>query len=59
MLFEIIAYLTIGILSFIIGLIAAYLLTERYYARKFYIVAGLCEREDSIAPIITELEKES
>lgn len=59
MIYEIVVYMTIGVLSFFIGLIAGYLLTDRHYSRRFVIVAEECEKKDSIVPILTELEKES
>ncbi|HOT03178.1 MAG TPA: hypothetical protein PK069_03260 [Methanolinea sp.] len=52
-------YLVIGILMFCIGLMAGYLLMTTYYARRFLTVAKECERVDSIAPLITEMERES
>lgn len=52
-------YLVIGILMFCIGLMAGYLLMSTYYARRFLAVARECERADSIAPLITEMERES
>lgn len=52
-------YLVIGVLMFCIGLVAGYLLMNTYYARRFMTVAKECERADSIAPLITEMERES
>jgi len=52
-------YLVIGVLMFCIGLVAGYLLMNTYYARRFMKVAKECERADSIAPLITEMERES
>jgi len=34
-------------------------LMTTYYARRFLTVAKECERADSIAPLITEMERES
>ncbi|HII76224.1 MAG TPA: hypothetical protein HA264_04100 [Methanolinea sp.] len=52
-------YLVIGVLMFCIGLMAGYLLMTTYYSRRFLSVAKECERADSIAPLITEMERES
>ena len=52
-------YLVIGVLMFCIGLMAGYLAMTRYYQRRFLTVARECEQADSIAPLITEMERES
>jgi len=52
-------YLAIGVLMFCIGLMAGYLLMTTYYSRRFLAVAKECERADSVAPLITEMERES
>ena len=52
-------YLVIGVLMFCIGLMAGYLFMNTYYSRRFLMVAKECEQADSIAPLITELERES
>lgn len=54
-----IIYLSIGVMTFIIGLCAEYLITGRYYNNRFIIVAKEAENENSIAPLIRELERES
>jgi hypothetical protein len=56
---EILIYLTIGFLTFFIGLIAGYLATTRYYQGRFLVVAGDCREDDSMVPLIDELERES
>lgn len=57
--YELAVYLVIAVLSFIIGLLAGYLATGNYYHRRFVSVAEQCEKDDSIVPIIKELERES
>jgi uncharacterized membrane protein len=52
-------YLSIGVMMFIIGLCAGYLMTGRYYNNRFIKVAKEAEEVNSIAPLIAELERES
>jgi hypothetical protein len=56
---ELIIYLVIAVLMFVIGLVAGYLAMDTYYSRRFLEVARECERMDSIVPLITEMERES
>jgi len=56
---DIAIYIVIGILSFIIGIIAGYLLLASYYGRRFGVVGTACSDVDSLVPLIAELEKES
>lgn len=56
---ELVIYLVIGILMFIIGLVAGHLVMSIYYSRRFLAIAKECERADSIVPLISEMERES
>jgi len=56
---DIVIYIVIGVLSFIIGIIAGYLLLSSYYSRRFFVVGKACSEADSLVPLIMELEKES
>jgi hypothetical protein len=56
---DFIVYLVIGILAFIIGLLAGYLSMRRYYNKRFAVVAAECEKTQSIVPIINEMDRES
>jgi len=56
---ELIIYLVIAVLMFVIGLVAGHLVMNTYYSRRFLAVARECERMDSIVPLITEMERES
>jgi hypothetical protein len=56
---EILIYVIIGFLMFIIGLLAGYLATTRYYQNRFLVVAGECRDADSMVPLIDELERRS
>ncbi|HPC54953.1 MAG TPA: hypothetical protein PLX27_02750 [Methanolinea sp.] len=56
---ELVIYLIIAVLMFVIGLVAGHLVMNTYYSRRFLAVAKECERADSIVPLITEMERES
>ncbi len=56
---ELLIYLAIGILTFFIGYFSGHISIQGYYRRKFREVAEACEKEDSIVPLIIELERES
>jgi len=53
------AYITIGALMCGIGLIAGYFLTSRYYSERFMVVVRECSQQDSLVPLISEMEHES
>ena len=52
-------YIVIGILTFMIGLLLGNLVTNAYYSRRFIAVAEDCSKDDSLVPLIAELERES
>jgi hypothetical protein len=52
-------YAVIGALCFGIGVIAGDLLVARYYNRRFVSVSRRCADEDSLTPLLDELERES
>jgi len=56
---DLVVYLIIAVLVFIIGLLVSYLAMNSYYIKRFLVVAAECEKAESIAPIITEMERES
>lgn len=56
---DFLVYITIGALMCGIGLIIGYYLTIRYYAGRFMAVASECSQQDSLVPLITEMERES
>ena len=49
----------IGIIMFGIGVVAGYIVTEKYYSRRFIKVAKKCEEVKTIVPLIAKLERES
>ncbi len=56
---DIVIYLISGVIMVIIGLLVGYQVTKRYYAKRFFVVAKQCEKVQTIAPLIAELERES
>jgi uncharacterized membrane protein len=56
---DIVIYLISAVIMVIIGVIVGYKVTVRYYARRFIVVAKQCEKVQTIAPLIAELERES
>jgi hypothetical protein len=56
---DIISYSIIGIIMFGIGIVAGYMVTEKYYSGRFIKVAKECEAVKTIVPLIAELERES
>jgi hypothetical protein len=56
---DIVIYTIIGVIMFIVGIVFGYLVTARYYAKRFITVAKECEKVQTIAPLIAELERES
>ena len=56
---DIVVYLISGVIMVIIGIVVGYKMTTRYYTRRFFVVAKQCEKVQTIAPLIAELERES
>ena len=56
---DIVIYLISAVIMVIIGVIVGYQVTVRYYTRRFFVVAKQCEKVQTIAPLIAELERES
>jgi len=56
---DIVIYLISGVIMVIIGFVIGYKVTVRYYAKRFFVVAKQCEKVQTIAPLIAELERES
>jgi hypothetical protein len=59
MMYDLLIYGGIGVLTFAIGLLGGYIGTSEYYRRRFVVVAEGCRDADSIEPLIDELERES
>jgi uncharacterized membrane protein len=56
---DIVIYLISAVIMVIVGVIVGYQVTVRYYTRRFFVVAKQCEKVQTIAPLIAELERES
>jgi len=56
---DIIIYIGIGFMTFVIGLIAGYLFLSRFYTRRFLDIAGQCSETNSTVPIVDELARET
>jgi hypothetical protein len=56
---DLLIYIGIGILTFIIGMILGYQLLTMYYTRRFMIIAKDCSDTDSVIPMVDELAKET
>ena len=56
---DVIVYVVIGIITFVIGLLFGHLVTGTYYQKRFIAVANECSDADSLVPLISELERES
>ncbi len=56
---DVTAYVGIGALCFGIGLVVGYMLLSRYYNARFIYVSQQCADDDSIIPLLNELERES
>jgi hypothetical protein len=56
---DIVSYSVIGVIMFGIGIVGGYIVTGKYYSRRFIKVAKECEAAETIVPLIAELERES
>ncbi len=58
-IFDLVIYLLIGFISFVIGLGLGYGVMKRHYRKRFIVVSEACEQVESIIPVLEEMEKES
>ncbi|MFA4848703.1 MAG: hypothetical protein WC626_03170 [Methanoregula sp.] len=56
---DLIIYISIGILTFLIGLVLGYQLLMMYYTKRFMVIAAQCSDADSVVPMVDELAKET
>ncbi|MFA4826542.1 MAG: hypothetical protein WC593_15435 [Methanoregula sp.] len=56
---DLLIYVGIGVLTFMIGYIIGYQLLMMYYTKRFMVIAGQCSDADSVVPMIDELAKET
>jgi hypothetical protein len=56
---DILIYVCIGSLTFLIGLVLGYQLLMMYYTKRFMLIAAQCSDADSVVPMVDELAKET
>lgn len=56
---DIVIYLFSAVIMVIVGIVIGYQVTMRYYNKRFLMLAMQCEKVQTIAPLIAELERES
>jgi hypothetical protein len=59
LLTDLLIYVGIGIITFAIGMILGYQILIMYYTRRFMEIAKQCSDDDSVIPMVDELDKES
>lgn len=56
---DLLIYVGIGIITFIIGMILGYQLLVMHYTKRFVIIAAECSDTDSVIPMVDELARET
>jgi hypothetical protein len=56
---DLVIYIGIGFMTFVIGLIIGYLALTAYYTKRFLVVAQECSDNASTVPIVDELALET
>lgn len=59
LMMDLVIYIGIGFMTFVIGLILGYLILTEYYKKRFLVIARQCADEDSAVPIVDELARET
>jgi len=59
MMMDLIIYIGIGFMTFVIGLILGYLILTRIYTKRFLVIAQECSDTGSTVPIVDELARET
>ena len=59
LMMDLVIYIGIGFMTFVIGLILGYLILTRYYTKRFLVIAQECSDTDSTVPIVDELARET
>lgn len=59
LMMDLVIYIGIGFMTFVIGLIAGYLVLTKVYADRFLVIAKECSDTDSTVPIVDELARET
>lgn len=56
---DLLIYIAIGIITFIIGLVLGYQILKMHYTRRFLGLAKDCSEAESVIPLVDELAKET
>lgn len=56
---DLLIYVGIGVLTFMIGYILGYQLLMVYYTKRFMVIARQCSDADSLVPMVDELARET
>lgn len=59
LMMDLVIYIGIGFMTFVIGLISGYLVLTRHYTKRFLVIAQECYDADSTVPIVDELARET
>jgi hypothetical protein len=59
LLTDLLIYIGIGFLTFLIGMVLGYQLLIMYYTKRFMVIAAQCSDADSVVPMVDELAKET
>ena len=59
LMMDLVIYIGIGFMTFVIGLNAGYLVLTKGYADRFLVIAKECSDTDSTVPIVDELARET
>ena len=59
MLTDLLIYIGIGVITFIIGMILGYQILTVRYTKRFMVLAKECSDADSVIPIVDELARET
>jgi len=59
LMMDLVIYIGIGFMTFVIGLILGYLILTGYYTKRFLVIAQECSDTDSTVPIVDELARET
>ena len=56
---DLVIYVGIGFMTFVIGLISGYLILTQIYTKRFLVIAQECSDTASTVPIVDELARET
>jgi hypothetical protein len=59
LMMDIVIYVGIGFMTFVIGLTSGYLVLTKFYEKRFLVIAKQCSDADSTVPLVDELARET